>query len=584
MTFAAAYAKERDLKAFDSATASVTCTFRTIDQLFPDQTFSDNNSGDYPEPIIQEGKVEGRVPSDDGVNYYGGFYTYIDIPTHNADGYHYFVTHDNRGVSSNVFAEVASTGKASLYTHICDSPDTGCDAAYSNYLDELVTAPATWRHDDPLMSASAAELAGSHDINLIEHVPSLQSLGSGNLHGAISCTESSIKDNQYVPSAQSNHKVTGSSPTCSLTGFEKTWYFGVQSKCQGAKAGITAEANKIFAWYVYEEEARTITVTVSATDSTALDVDLTDHAYTEKDDETPEEPAQILFASPAVLATRSTGLTSAGFEEFSSVKSITSSVQFEYTNQHASESMGTATPTTTAPKRCSLNPEAARTDLTAGGVQDAAGAMIDDSFSVQCKASATAEMVVNFRDAPSDEQCASPHTKRVAQIEFSLVQFVRIHETLTLPSIKNNTAQQFHLSEDAGQWSCLNQDNCVKGDPYKILKHKVETMNAQDHCDTPEQDLDGNTVLTNDGNDGCEATLQLTIAAQPLQNPQDLNTDETPWSYVMGIADFSISDCGTDNFVDHVERDEYPARRLGASVSKPGARHTQLHYGSYKGY
>ena len=106
---------------------------------------------------------------------------------------------------------------------------------------------------------------------------------------------------------------------------------------------------------------------------------------------------------------------------------------------------------------------------------------------------------------------------------------------------------------------------------------------------TPTQNSDGNTGIVhghaNPGNDGCALTLNLAIPPKPLKDPRTLGNDETPWSYVMGIADFAISDCGKGNFEDHVDRDEYPnSRRLGASVSKPGARHTQLHYGSYKGY
>ncbi len=602
MTFAAAYAKERDLKAFSELTTGALgarCTFKTLSQLFPDYDYSAANPVEYPNPIITERKIDGAATSSsdvsvgNGVNYYGGFVTYIDIPDENSGGYHYFVTHDNRGTASDNFEKVAKDATAALYVHVCDVPNSGggCQTEYEIYLDTQTLRDKNGLFEESLKDTAGNTLAGSDNINLIQHKPSMQSLGDNNLNGAISCTENYLTDLQYDDKARKNHNVTGdhvsTGPTCELTGFEKTWYFGVQSKCQDDYTDQDQDANKIFAWYKYPEAVRTIRVTGQDRDSSDVLVYVNNEGHTEGKGGT---PVQILFASPTTTRpTQSTGLTLGSFEEFSSVKSVTSNVFFSYTGDSlvSQDSSGS---TQEAPSRCTLNTPPEKDT-------DAATHDLDDSFSTACKASATAQMVINFRDAPSNEQCGS--SPRVAQIEFSLVQFVRIHEKLTPPTIYNNTAQQFYRSEDRdtisgiSMWSCLDSDNCELGDPYQVLGHKIEKKLATEECSPTQSAITGAQALNDNRNDECDLTIDLSIVSTPLVDPRTLGVSgEAPWSYVMGIADFAISDCGDGNFEDHVDRGEYKnttnttnTRRLGASVSKkPGARHTQLHYGSYKGY
>ena len=584
MTFAAAYAKERELAAFDKSTAGATCTFKTISQLFPLE--------DTATPIIYEAMIS-PAESTNGVNYYGGFATYIDIPEANT-GYYYFVTHDNRGTESDSFASVAGNMDAALYVHVCDIPDGtgGCEQGYQDYLDSTLNSGEVWREEKDLVTneQSIRTLGSSDSINLIKHEPSMQSLstsvGSNNLNGAISCTDSTLYPGEDGGGYSNTAGSTATGPTCTLSGFEKTWYFGVQSKCQDS-ASLMASAAKIFAWYKYPEKARQITVQTRDTGGvTGVQVTVSNHAHTENQGDS-TTPHQILFAEPVITKSTTNTLShQTAFEEFSSVRSISSEVRFHYVGSSGGGAAGTNT--VTAPDRCSLG----YTSDT-----DASGNALEDGFSTACEASATAQMVIDFRDAPSTEQCASAGGMRSAQIEFSLVQFVRIHTTLNTPDIYNNTAQQFFRSADnGGEWSCLDVDQCVVGDPYKVLAHRIVggnalTGNGTHPCvSTHVGGQNDDPAIAPTSNDACELTLNLVIENTLLRDPSSLpdssGITSTPWSYVMGIADFAISDCGTSNFIDHVNRGEYatPTRRLGASVSKPGARHTQLHYGSYKGY
>lgn len=102
----------------------------------------------------------------------------------------------------------------------------------------------------------------------------------------------------------------------------------------------------------------------------------------------------------------------------------------------------------------------------------------------------------------------------------------------------------------------------MKGDPYQVLGVTVQRKKVAGTAADQE-----------------EVTITATVADVDLVDP----TSVGEYSYVMGIADFSISDCGTTNMEDTKQQGEY-ARRLGAAVSTPGTSVTQLHYASYKNY
>lgn len=587
MTFAAAYAKDRDLKAFVPSATAVTCTFKTLDQLFPR---GDTKLNGYDHPIIHEYVIQPNPDEDDGTNYYGGFATYIDIPQANSAGYKYFVTHDDRGTGSNTFLPVSSTATAALYYHVCDvaSGGSGCWNEYKTYLQHASrNHQEQWASTTEKIRDQAAldcdntngncggtnvEIAGSHSINLIEHEPSVQSLigvnNQPNDNGVITCSSNFINDLQYNTSARDDHAVTTNGIKCELKDFERKWYVGVQNLCTDRNPNKPSD--DIFAWYTYQEAPRSISITKADAGDATGDMQVlfngqdAAHATTdglrEGSGNTPFSPSEILFAAPPVARISSRGAATGAVEEFSSIKEITSGVQFSYTTNADTTLTGQAA----APSRCVV---------TRTTIEDEAGEAIDDDFNTACKVQATSSMIVDFRDAPSSEQC-SLGTKRVAEIEYSIVQFARTHTSLTLPTIKNNTAQQFQDAYTSASWSCLELDNCNKGDPFQVIAHNICRMEAVTVCQTETPAA-------------CTKTLDCNIGETALLDPRTLygtGAEETPITYVMGIADFSISDCGAANFNDPINHGEYLNRRLGASVSKPGVRRTQLHYGSYRGY
>ena len=572
------------------------CDFKTITALFP-------------EAIVEDAYIPADQDNNLGVNYYGGYRTTIKIPGDTTDDtqfkdYEYFLYNGEQ--ASPGWVNIAKGQEAQIGVHITDHKTTDLSGQLAtdlsgDDLDSFLQKAAIDCNTNLLGDCDITTFPKSTYINILQNEPALQGLANPQppqqLHGSISCLQE-ISDEQTegarsgTLSREFNNQAVMTK--CSYEGFERTWILGVQSLCskfaqekKNADPPVNpASEEQLFAWFKQKEAPRKITINSDPIHGvtnvrSGLQFDTSGGAAT-------NVPKEILFAAPnTVRQSQSSGTAAEGIQRFSAVKSVESSIKFGFTTDRGT---GTAlTDEDTAPDKCTtvthsgppvngVDTSRANIDLSDGG------SATDASFSTACQVHGSATMKVDFRDAPGTESCASA-LSRIGQVELAIVQFARTHAVVTLPSLKNNTAHQFVLGANidqdmhtsgftvsgetttgastTGEWSCLDEDQCVKGDPYQVLGVTVTRKTVTGLAST------------------VDTEITASVAPVPLVDP----TDVGEYSYVMGIADFSISDCGDMNMDDPKERGEYlPSRRLGADVSTPGNSVTQLHYASYKGY
>ena len=600
----------RILGAYD-ATAAIAkganlCQFKTIGDLFPIDIVDD----EYIEPDQDtSGSVLGT-----GKNYYGGYRTTIKIPGHATDAqqkfkdYEYFLYNSEAAVPEWVNVEQGQTAR--LGVHITDHLET-----QAHEFTDFPNHPGGLTPDSFLKDAAGVDITDfpkSAYINILDNVPALQSLATTQpphaLHGSISCvTEIAADENGLREGPRSGDLSSvvsdGITQSCTYSGFQRSWILGVQSLCSAhaakrvADGSGAADHDHIFAWFKQTEKPRSITVVTGDHDAITVRTGLS----TDTSGDFTTAPTEILFAAPnTVRLSEGSHSEKEGIQHFSSVKSVESSIKFGYTTPGNSVEVDKDE---VENKKCTTVSHG--TD-DSGAINLSGGTNpTDGEFNTACKVSGEAIMKVDFRDAPGTESCALSLDRRTGQVELAIVQFARTHDVLILPSLKNNSAHQFvlgagittvHPVDASGKqtgftagvhtsttgfspldasgnvaWSCLDDDQCELGDPYNVLGVTVTRA----------------TVT------GAAATLATTITAEVTDVMLVDPTAIGAYSYVMGIADFTISDCGNSNMDDPTQRGEYEeggalpvpeARRLGAAVSTPGNSVTQLHYASYQGY
>ena len=571
----------RLLSTYNAAAATtagaVLCEFKTIGELFPDDALK---------PIVADEFID-PVTDGSGINYYGGYKTTINIPgdaTVGATGrfkdYEYFLYNGEAAIPD--WVNVQQGQSAVLGVHITDHTPAAGLLASGDDDDSFIKDGA---------GADITDFPKSTYINILKHEPALQSLANTQppnaLHGSISCLQE-ISPTQATGarsgavSAAFQNSVTSS---CTYSGFERSWILGVQSLCSEKRA-LGADKNQLFAWFKQTEKPRSITIDTDAKNVNFVRTNL--QSDTSGGETT--APTEILFAAPnTVRLSEGSHDQTNGIQHFSSVKSVESSIHFGYITDRGDGT--TLSNEVAAPEKCTTvvhgAADSSSANINLSGDTDAT----DATFNTACQVHGEATMVVDFRDAPGSESCAAAEN-RIGQVELAIIQFARTHAVLKLPTIHNNTAHQFVLSasipgmhtlgfddttktgaspldaDNKPVWSCLDDDACVEGDPYNVLGVTVKRVKVTG----AEEVLD--------------KTITAEVAAVPLLDPTTIGE----YSYVMGIADFSISDCGTQNMDDPTQRGEYnpaatpAARRLGAAVSTPGTSVTQLHYASYQGY
>lgn len=567
-----------------SNAGAVLCEFKTIAELFPN---------DLSSPIVADEFIDPDTDGD-GVNYYGGYKTTINIPGHKTDGnsarfkdYEYFLYNGEQAVPGWVNVEQGQS--AVLGVHITDHHEADASGISGLTGDDLDSFLKNAAGDD------ITDFPKSTYVNILQNEPALQSLAHTDppdaLHGSISCLQQIANPGSGARGGDlsSVFNANGVMTSCTYSGFQRSWILGVQSLCSKfatdkvAQSLSPASSGQLFAWFKQTEKPRSITIDTNDHNVNFVRTNLqTDTSGSET-----TAPTEILFAAPNTVRSDATNhVQTTGMQAFSAVTSVESSIKFGYTTARGTGS--DVSNSVAAPEKCTTvthgDASSSSANINLSGDTDAT----DASFNTACKVHGEAKMVVDFRDAPGTESCAASLENRVGQVELAIVQFARTHAVLSLPSLKNNTAHQFvqgasitgmHASgfTEAGEtttgasatgvWSCLDEDDCVLGDPYQVLGVTVQRAKVT-------------------GDAAEEKTITATVAAVDLVDP----TSVGEYSYVMGIADFSISDCGIMNLDDPTQRGEYapaatPAsRRLGAAVSTPGNSVTQLHYASYKNY
>lgn len=573
-------ANARNLAAYNSATSGADssgfdtrCAFRTLDQLFPQfmDSSTDPPAKSYVDDLIWTGTISAAGSQSSGDNYYGGYKTFINIPNTNGNYQYYVANHDSTNTlhtGIDTFQKVDGGKQPRIYTHFCD--DSDCETEYKDSSEQNGDEPSV-----PLEYGTSPSngIIGSTSTNIHPDIVPAQQISNlaNNLKGVITCTSS----------------------VCQVSDMQSTWYFGVESLCgvsdtqtsgafgQETTLGTGSQKSKIFAWYTFTEEDRSITLSlVDADPNNPGQTITTAHVGEYGTGNAVAAPSDILFSAPERTAPTSivNGILTA-VEEFSSVKEITSKITFGHTDA------GTYEADDVTPTKCRVS---GSSELANPGTQ---GVNLADGFKPACRAKFEATMTIDFRDQPSDERCASG--SRSAALEISLVQFVRIHNIRTLPVLDGNTtAAKFFAEADSKTYDladtsttgfhCFANDNCAVGDPFVILGHERVTV------EDGGQASDGTGVAVT-GEEAHQKVLGVDVESA-LADPLTLDTTGStvaPWSYVMGIVDYAISDCGlSQSFVagwDTVESDII-SRRLGASSDKPGVTYSEIHYGSYAGY
>ena len=460
-----------------------------------------------------------------------------------------------------------------------------------------------------LMTTGTFEGTGTNLQVIKEMDPDKQPISDdliNNLHGSFTCGDSEGLGEGTVG-------VSNGLMRCQFVLPSLNWYFGVSSLCHHT----TNSDADIFAWYVQDEPLQQFTLTtLGASDGSHPSYVSGLHINSNNPiDETgvvdTNTAGEILFSAPLVtpVDTATTFQIFDGSQQVSWIKKVESTVKYSFSGQ---------TVPNAPPTRCSVNSGVKlgvqQPDGT-GGLQQYDGLV--DEFASECKVSMDASIDVGFSDEYHDDLCSltSVTGKQQAQIETTLVQFARIHENRTLPSLQNNTANRFFAAYNrAGQfdpdsglpsadlsgpttgdqsdWACLDGDDCAVGDPFIVLGHrKVIVLSAYDdngdpHNANPKYALD--------------YTISANIEAATLSSPNTAMSttpgsvgDLTPWSYVMGITDYTISECGAKNFDNSETFDgEYDAttgttttaRRLGSAMPKSVIRKSVINFGSYKGF
>ena len=567
----------RNLPAFNPSTnadaASDKCKFMSLDELFPTE-------------MLAITAKSGAFTIQDGNNYYGGWTKTVTVPETKA--YQYYVTRsdvvviNDDGTAGGWNAIKDNQINAKYEINLCDNDDcNGYTGVPSTTGLQLFDSTDTFVGFDTI-------------VKVVEEMdPDKQPMGDAlinKLHGSFTCGADS------TTSSSTNSKIL-----CTFYMPQKTWYFGVSSLCHHT---TVAKAEDIFAWYVQGEPEQKFVLWERGADQGGGTGVIIPEIVENTDSET-DSPAEILFSAPVQGAqSLVTNLAVGGVMQVSWIKKADSTVTYTYSSQ--------PTGSTAPPTRCKTT----NSGVSLGVVKDDENGNLVDQFASDCKVSMEASIDVEFSDKYDDSLCdvndASIDGRQQAQIETTLVQFARIHENRTLPSLQNNTANRFFaaymLDTVGGQfdvnsglpaatgsqsdWACLDGDDCAVGDPFIVLGHRKVTVLKADT-----RDVDGfyNNAATL--KQSLSYTISADIEAATLSSPNTAMStsagvvgDLTPWSYVMGITDYTISECGAKNFDNSNTFDgEYPTttgatRRLGSAMPKSVIRKSVINFGSYKGF
>jgi hypothetical protein len=576
------------MKAFvppTTATLSDKCTFLSIDQLFPSSMLSVD---------IKQGNGNTQI----GNNYYGGWTKTVTVPDTKA--YQYYVTrsdviefNDDDGTAGGWNAikdgqfgkyeiNICDNGDCSGYTGVPDT--TGLELNTGGFFEQSNTYLKVIEEIDPDKQPVGGEL-----INKLHG-----SFTCGASHGSTSIVNGMMTCNFYMPQLK--------------------WYFGVSSLCHHTTPA--SEAN-IFAWYVQPESEQKFILYRKGADEggySGLAIGNIDGSENHETD----SPAEILFSAPVQESQTLSHPDVWGVQQVSWIRKVESTVKYSYSNQQ-----GNAPPTRCKTTNSGLKLSVANDD----------GNQVDglvDAFASDCKVSMDASIDVEFSDKYDDALCdTSPGSatgRQQAQIETTLIQFARIHENRTLPSLQNNSANRFFAAYGVSSssfdnttglpdeslmpatgaqsnWACLDVDgdddaDCDIGDPFIVLGHRKVTVLKADAIDHNTNDTHTDARLKK----SLSYTISANIAAATLSSPNTaMSTPDgtvgmlTPWSYVMGITDYTISECGAKNFDnDDMFDGEYPTttgttttgatRRLGSAMPKSVIRKSVINFGSYKGF
>ena len=573
----------RNLPAFTppsmiSGQSSDKCTFMSLNDLFPTN-------------MLAITAKDGSSTIQDGNNYYGGWTKTVTVPETKA--YQYYVTRSdvvviNDDGTAGGWNAIKDDQTKTYEINLCDNDDCNTYTGVPSTTGlQLFDSTDTFEGFDTI-------------VQVIEEMdPDKQPMGDdliNKLHGSFTCGTS--HDSTFV--------ATGNL-ICTFYMPQKTWYFGVSSLCHHT---TTASEANIFAWYVQPEPEQKFELYQKGADMGG-GTGVTIPAIVENADSETDSPAEILFSAP-VQGPQTLSLPGVwGVEQVSWIVKVDSTVTYTYSNQQ--------TGSTAPPTRCSVN-----SGVSLGVVKDDENGNLVEEFSSNCKVSMEASIDVEFSDKYDDSLCdadgdATISGRQQAQIETTLVQFARIHENRTLPSLQNNTANRFFAAYNrAGQfdpdsglpsadlsgpttgdqsdWACLDGDDCDVGDPFIVLGHrKVTVLKANTINDASQSVNDAATLKKS-----LSYTISANIDAATLSSPNTAMSTPagtvgalTPWSYVMGITDYTISECGAKNFDNKETFDgEYPtttgttttARRLGSAMPKSVIRKSVINFGSYKGF
>ena len=591
----------RNLPAFAPPTtgASAKCTFLSLDELFPTDMLS----------VLKNQPDEDQTQI--GNNYYGGWTKTVTVPSTKA--YQYYVTRSDvieitNGVASG-WTAIQDGQQKSYHINLCDNPQCtdNNNVAYTG----------TGNTDGLLLTTTGTFEGFDTNLQVIKEMdPDKQPISDdliNNLHGSFTCGDS--EGLGVIEQFVSNGLMA-----CQFLLPRLDWYFGVSSLCHHT---ATATADNIFAWYVQNEPNQKFTLnTLGATEGdcdglgscTVSGLHINSNNPIDETGVDTNTAGEILFSAPLVapVDTTSTYQVFSGAQQVSWIKKVESTVKYSFSGQ---------TVPNAPPTRCSVNSGVKLSIVqNIGGSPTQVDGLVDE-FASECKVSMEASIDVGFSDEYHDALCDtsldSVTGKQQAQIETTLVQFARIHENRTLPTLQNNTANRFFAAYNrAGQfdpvsglpdadlsgpttgeqsdWACL--DDCAVGDPFIVLGHRKVTVLKADAIDpTTQADYtDARLKLALD------YTISANIEAATLSSPNTAMSgqtgvvgDLTPWSYVMGITDYTISECGAKNFDNSNTFDgEYStttgttttARRLGSAMPKSVIRKSVINFGSYKGF
>lgn len=581
----------RNMKAFtppQAASPPDKCTFLSLNDLFPSTLLAIT--------------AKSAGPTQDGNNYYGGWTKTVTVPETKA--YQYYVTRSdvvviNDDGTAGGWNAIKDHQTKNYEINLCDNDScNGYTGVPSTTGLQLFDSTDTFEGFDTI-------------VQVVEEMdPDKQPMGDdliNKLHGSFTCgTDSTTAYN------------AASEMSCTFYMPQKTWYFGVSSLCHHT---TVAKAEDIFAWYVQVEPEQKFILYERGADQGGGTGTIIPAIVENADSET-DSPAEILFSAPVKGPQSLVSSNIDGVMQVSWIKKVDSTVTYTYST------LDPATPNA-PPTRCKTTNSGVSSGVSLGVVKDGANGNLVDQFASDCKVSMDASIEVEFSDKYDDSLCdvddASISGRQQAQIETTLVQFARIHENRTLPSLQNNTANRFFaayevvdgFSDTTGlpiytdptegpvtglqsDWSCLDVDgdgdaDCDIGDPFIVLGHRKVTVLKANTLDADGEQNNVDTLKKS-----LSYTISADIAAATLSSPNTAMSGQTgtvgaltPWSYVMGITDYTISECGAKNFDNSETFDgEYSTttgttttvRRLGSAMPKSVIRKSVINFGSYKGF